>query len=123
MRRWRGALLLAGAAGLAACDDGPDPEAVARGARLFETGCAACHALDEPRIGPPLAGVVGREAGSVEGFGYSAALAGHGRTWTEESLAAFLRDPEGTLPGGNMVITPLGPKEASDVVAYLASES
>ena len=118
-----GAILLAGTAALAACDDGPDPEAIARGARIFETNCVACHAMDESRIGPRLAGVVGRAAGSVEGFAYSDALAGLDRTWTEESLAAFLRDPEGYLPGGNMVITPLGPKEATDIAAYLASES
>ena len=118
-----GAILLAGTAALAACDDGPDPEAVTRGARIFETNCVACHAMDESRIGPRLAGVVGRAAGSVEGFAYSDALAGLDRTWTEESLAAFLRDPEGYLPGGNMVITPLGPKEAADIAAYLASES
>ena len=59
----------------------------------------------------------------MEGFAYSDALAGLDRTWTEESLAAFLRDPEGYLPGGNMVITPLGSKEATDIAAYLASES
>ena len=50
----------------------PDPQA---GAKLFATNCSACHALDRSKVGPALAGVVGRVAGSEAGYPYSAALA------------------------------------------------
>jgi len=45
------------------------------GAKLFAQHCAACHqvAADAPQgMGPNLRGVVGRQAGQVKGFAYSA---------------------------------------------------
>ena len=46
------------------------------GAKLFKNQCAACHTLHaaEPkRQGPTLEGVVGRKAGAIADFHYSAA--------------------------------------------------
>ena len=45
------------------------------GETLFKKNCAICHTLEagKNKIGPSLAGVVGRKAGSVPGFAYSAA--------------------------------------------------
>jgi cytochrome c len=43
---------------------------------LFRQRCGACHQNDTTRdgVGPHLQGVIGRMAGSVEGFNYSPAL-------------------------------------------------
>jgi cytochrome c2/ABC-type phosphate transport system substrate-binding protein len=93
-----------------------------RGALVFRR-CAACHAVDEPvnRIGPHLLGVVGRTAGTVPGFSYSAALAGSGIVWTEANLDGFLADPRGFIPGTRMVFAGLSdPADRADVIAFLA---
>jgi cytochrome c len=46
------------------------------------------HTLEDGKnkIGPSLAGVVGRKAGSVPGFAYSAANKNSGDTWDEATL-------------------------------------
>jgi cytochrome c2 len=45
------------------------------GETVFKKNCAICHTLEagKNKIGPSLAGVVDRKAGSVPGFAYSAA--------------------------------------------------
>ncbi|WP_274858121.1 c-type cytochrome [Sinorhizobium meliloti] len=67
----------------------------APGQKLFQQRCGACHQLETPRngVGPHLLGVVGRTAGSVDGFRYSAALKGSGIAWTAETLETFLSNP------------------------------
>jgi len=67
------------------------------GERLYRR-CSACHSLEagENRVGPTLNGVVGRAAGSVDGYSYSDGLAAAGAgglVWDEESLAAYLENP------------------------------
>ena len=95
----------------------------AKGKRVF-TKCMSCHAVKEGqnRVGPSLYGVVGREAGTVEGFKYSDANANSGIVWTEEILFEYLEDPRGYLPGTKMIFNGL-PKEQdrADVIAYLKS--
>jgi cytochrome c len=48
----------------------------AAGQQFFTTHCGACHATEPGvnKIGPSLAGVVGRKSGSAPGFNYSPAL-------------------------------------------------
>lgn len=95
----------------------------AKGKRVYAR-CLACHAVQEGvnRIGPSLYGVVGRDAGAVEGFKYSSANENSGIVWTEANLAAFLDDPQGFMPGTKMIFPGL-PKEQdrADVIAYLKS--
>ncbi|MBO9652627.1 MAG: c-type cytochrome [Variovorax sp.] len=83
--------------------------------------CAACHAAQgAASIGPPLAGVVGRKAGSSPGFGYSRAMKNAQLTWDDKTLAAFLSDPQLTVPGNRM---PFGgvpdAGEVAELVRYL----
>jgi cytochrome c len=61
-------LLLAGSATAALAAD------PAAGQKIFKTQCAICRSemAGEHRIGPTLYGVVGRPAGSVPGFNYTA---------------------------------------------------
>lgn len=67
--------------------------------------CVVCHSVDAgapASIGPNLYGVVGRAAGSAEGFGFSEALKSSGISWTEAELDAFIADPTGKVPGTTM---------------------
>ena len=95
-----------------------DPE---KGEKVFNR-CKACHVVDKEqnRVGPHLVGIIGRPAGSVEGFKYSDALKGWGKTWDEETLAAYLKDPKGYIPGNKMAFAGLKKEEeVADVIAYL----
>jgi len=96
-----------------------DPE---RGKNLFSQ-CIACHSMTpgEHLTGPSLAGVVGRDAGSVEGFGrYSQALKQSGITWTDETLGSWLKAPEQLVPGTSMRIRGIAdPIARQDIVAFL----
>jgi cytochrome c len=97
---------------------------VAAGEKIFKK-CAACHQVGEgakSRVGPALNGVVGRAAGSYEGFRYSDAMSGSGLIWTEEALADYLAAPRKFLPGNKMSFAGLRkPEDAANVIAYLAS--
>lgn len=99
------------------------------GATVFRK-CQACHAVGEDaknKVGPILNDLLGRPAGSIEGFRYSPAMikAGEeGLVWNEETLSAFLANPKATVKGTKMGFA--GLKEADDianVTAYLATFS
>jgi cytochrome c oxidase assembly protein Cox11 len=107
----------AGAADLARFADAPpDPAA---GAKLFAERCSTCHAPDRVRIGPPLAGVVGRQAGSVAGYPYSASLRTAGFIWDDAHLAKWLADPQALVPGAQMPMRVPEQAARRDLVAYL----
>ena len=86
--------------------------------------CAACHAVEEGvnRVGPSLYGIMGRDAGSLEGFAYSDARKDSGITWDEETLSAYLEDPRGYIPGNRMPYGGLkDEQQRADLIAYLAT--
>ena len=66
--------------------------------------CVACHSGKDATkdLGPNLAGVFGRKAGSREDFRYSRPLSRSGVTWDERSLDAFLKGPDQFIPGTRM---------------------
>jgi cytochrome c len=106
------------ATGAASAQGAGDP---AKGQNVFKR-CQACHVLNQPqnRVGPHLVGIVGRPAGAVEGFNYSPAMKGSGKTWDEATLDAYLADPKGYLPGNKMAFPGLKkPEERADLIAYL----
>jgi cytochrome c len=114
-------IALAGMADGAAAEDG-DP---ARGSQVFNT-CAMCHTLSEGkhRIGPNLKGVIGRRAGSAEGFRYSEAMREAGFEWTPEKLDAYLADGASVVPGNRMPFPGLfDPEDRADVIAFLKDVS
>jgi cytochrome c oxidase assembly protein Cox11 len=94
-----------------------------RGAELFAERCAACHALGQNKIGPPLGDVFGRRAGSLPGFAYSPALAGSGIDWSASNLDRWLSGPQAFLPGAKMPVRVLDPTARRDLVAYLQQVS
>jgi cytochrome c len=100
-------------------DAAGDPEA---GAQVFRT-CAACHTLEPGahRTGPSLAGIFGRKAGTAECFHrFSDALRSADLVWRQETLNAFLADPQAFLPGNRMTFRGITDAQArADVIAYL----
>ena len=96
----------------------------AAGERVFRQ-CQACHVIDaeQNRVGPHMVGIFGREAGAVEGFNYSDAMANSGIVWNEETIAAYLADPRGYISGNRMAFAGLrNPEQIADVIAYMKSK-
>lgn len=98
----------------------------AKGETDFIT-CKTCHAIEAGvnKIGPSLHGVVGRKAGIIPGYVYSAANKNSGITWSEEKLFQYLEAPQKVVPGTKMSFAgwPADPQKRADVIAYLKANS
>lgn len=97
----------------------------AAGEKIFNAKCKACHSVQAGKnmVGPSLFGIVGRTAGSVEGFKYSDANKNSGVKWSAETLDPYLTDPKAFMPGNKMVFPGLkDAKERADVIAYLSAQ-
>lgn len=109
----------------------------ASGEKLFKQ-CKSCHAVTKDdgtavvkggKTGPNLWAMVGRTAGSVEGFKYGddlTAVGAAGLVWDEASLAAWMTDPGALLSeklgeGAKSKMTFKLKTGGEDVAAYLAS--
>jgi cytochrome c len=89
------------------------------GRASFEKRCTGCHALDRDRVGPRLAGVVGRKAGSVSGFPYSDAVKKSAVVWNETMVGKWLSDPEAVIPDTDMTFRLDNPVERAAIIAFL----
>ena len=92
------------------------------GAALFKQQCATCHATslsDAPRQGPPLIRIIGQQAGRVDGFRYSPGLAQAGLTWDENTLDAWLANPQAVIPGAIMAYRQSKPETRAAIITYL----
>ncbi len=98
---------------------------VAAGERLFRQRCAACHTVQagQNRVGPYLDGVVGRQAGSVEGARYSQGMRDRAEAWDAEQLEAYLANPRTVVPGTTMTVSVPRGEDRASIVAYLESLS
>jgi cytochrome c len=101
----------------------------AAGQRVFNQ-CRACHSVDangRNGVGPNLHGIVGRHAGSVANFRYSADMKEYGEkgtVWNEENLRPWLQNPRGVLPRTSMAFPGIrNDKQLEDLIAYLKSQS
>lgn len=119
-------------AGAAHADGDP-----AKGEREFNK-CKACHAIVDDaggeivkggKVGPNLYGIIGRQAGTVEGFKYGASLVAAGEgglVWDQENMEDYLKDPKAFLvaaTGDDKAKSNMAfklSKGGEDVAAYLA---
>jgi S-disulfanyl-L-cysteine oxidoreductase SoxD len=104
-----------------------DPALIAEGEKVFKK-CSACHKVGEGAknaTGPLLNGIVGRPAGTVEGFKYSKPLtemAAAGLVWDDASIQAFIENPKAFMKGTKMAFAGLKkPEDRDAVIAYLAT--
>jgi cytochrome c len=94
-----------------------------KGGKLVFAKCAVCHSIvqGENRLGPSLAGIVGRKAGVTPNYAYSTAMKASGVVWTRQELDAYLANPRGKMPGVKMFFVGLPkPEDRANVIAYLA---
>jgi cytochrome c len=89
----------------------------------YNNACRTCHSMKpgDNRLGPSLHGVVGRKAGTLEGFAFSPAMKSSGVTWDEATLDKFISDPNQVVSGNKM--QPFGgvadASEREKIVNYL----
>jgi cytochrome c len=82
--------------------------------------CAACHSLGYNRTGPLHCGIIGRRAGSVDGFTYSQAMRESNIVWSTGTLDTFLKSPMSMVPGTTMGYVGIPDEnDRSDLIAYL----
>jgi cytochrome c len=96
-----------------------DPD---KGKAVFEQ-CAACHSLGDPGDydGPMLKGVMGRKAGSLEDYRYSAAMKRSDVTWDATTIDKYVTDPQAFIPGNRMAFAGINDKaQREDLIAYLS---
>lgn len=111
--------LVGGSAAMAAGDP-------AKGQKIFKK-CAACHSLQagKVKIGPSLHGVIGRTAGTSEGYKYSKAMKAHGKSgvvWSGETLDIYLTAPRKVVKGTKMSFPGLkNAEDRADIISYLKS--
>lgn len=111
-----GAVLTIAGAAQAAAEDG---------AALFVKNCQTCHIIAKDggtRTGPPLRGVVGRKAGSIEGFDYSAGLKSSGIIWTPETLDQWLAFPKKMVRDTFMVYRQNDPKIRKAIIDFISTQ-
>jgi cytochrome c len=107
-------ICLASSAALAQQEDDP-------GEIMFNNHCRKCHSIKagDNRLGPSLHGIVGKEAGTVAGFGgYSGGLKGF--NWDEAMLDKFIADPASVSQGTNMIYPPVkDPAERKQIIEFM----
>ncbi len=105
-----------GSAGAASAQD------AAAGEKVFAQ-CRACHQVGptaKNAVGPHLNGLIGRKAGTVEGYNYTPANKNSGLTWDEATFREYIRDPRAKVPGTKMVYAGLKDEQRiTDLIAYL----
>ncbi len=103
--------------------------------------CRSCHMITAPdgevlqrggRVGPNLHGIIGQQAGTVEGFRYSEELVAAGNdglVWDRENFIAYVEDPTGFIrehSGDARARSPMNfqmRSGAEDMFAYLETFS
>jgi cytochrome c len=96
----------------------------AAGAATFRLNCRPCHSDVAGRnaIGPSLAGVAGRQAGTAPNYNYSPAMQQSRLTWTDVDIAEFLAAPATKVPGTKMTFSGLADAEKrADLITFLKS--
>jgi len=99
------------------------------GERIFKI-CGGCHTIDEggrTKDGPNLYTVIGRTAGTLEGFRYSKAMKAAGASgivWGRKTLNEYLNDTWKYVPGNIMGLSSIGDAtDRANVIAFIERET
>lgn len=99
---------------------------ISPGAKVYRK-CRTCHEIKaggRHKVGPNLYGIIGKTAGTQEGFAYSKAMKNSGIIWTEAALADYLERPMDRVKGARMQFVGLKKEEdRKAVVAYIKEKS
>jgi cytochrome c len=94
----------------------------AAGATAFAR-CRACHLFDDTgrhRVGPNLAGVFGRTAGTVEDFPrYTDPMKASGIVWDDDTLNTWLSGPGEMVVGTTMKMVITDETMRANIIAFL----
>jgi cytochrome c len=93
------------------------------GEQIYKQRCQMCHVVKAgapSMLGPNLAGVVGRPAGTAK-FNYSPAMKATKITWTKDTLNTYLAGPGKMVPGTRMVVNVSDATQRKAVIGYLAT--
>ncbi len=93
----------------------------AKGEKVFRK-CKACHTLEagKNRVGPSLAGFIGRKAGGLDGYKYSKAMKAADFVWDDASFSEYMKSPRKFVKGTKMAFVGLKkPQDVADLLAYL----
>jgi len=101
----------------------PDVE---NGKTIFSQRCGICHGVTNepgaPALGPNMAGLIGRKAGTREDFAtFTQAMKAYDVKWSTKTLDVFLANPLTAVPGTTMPMMLPDDKERADVIAYIAT--
>lgn len=111
---------------VAALAAGPPVRAASSdGEVLFNTHCRNCHSMktSDHRLGPSLAGIVGKPAGAAQGFGaYSGSLKGF--HWDEATLDKFIANPTSVAPNTSMIYPPVADQaQRQAIIEFMKTRS
>jgi cytochrome c len=98
-----------------------------KGKKVFKK-CKSCHSMevDKHKIGPSLAGIMGRKAGTANGFKKYKALKGADFSWDEENISEFVQNQKKFLKSKGQstkiaMRVKIKAKDVNDLIAYLKS--
>jgi cytochrome c len=116
--------VLATALGLAGFGSAQAAGDAAKGKAVFTRQCALCHTVEkggDNRLGPNLFGIVGRKAGTAQGFDYTNAFKTRANwEWTEDALGGWVMFPSTMIPGTAMGgFQGIAERDRDDLLAYL----
>ena len=95
----------------------------AAGEGVFKRLCFPCHDAGpgaKVKLGPPLNGLDGRQAGTIPGFNYSEANKTSGIKWDHGSFAKYIQNPMQEMPGTRMAFAGVrNEKDVENLWAFL----
>lgn len=98
-----------------------------KGKKVFKK-CKACHSTDagKNKMGPSLAGIIGRKAGTADGYKKYKALKGANFSWDEATIGEFVQNQKKFLKSKGLktkiaMRVKIKAKDVDDLLAYLKS--